>query len=415
MRLQHIRLKNYRAFVREHTIALRPLTLLFGYNSAGKSAVLRSLPLIAESIRSTTGPLALDGHAARGCTFRDIRTRWAPGDRVQFGLDWSDDHASVDVEIANQVLARRQVIETFATRDVTSSGRFEIDMPDESAMDITRYTAGETHGRIVFEGWLPGGTEGFDEPMRDLLARAGARLRTLTESVHWLGALRVQPARYQALVGSRTRMEDDGTGAIDLLARDSFSPHPAVLNATSAWFERATEHVLSVQSQSGPGGSELFHVELRPLDAPAGVHLADTGEGMTQVLPVVVLGAMAIARRLGEDPILAIEQPELHLHPRAHEHVARHLVTAARSACVVVETHSENLLLAVQVAIAQGDIPAEDVIVHWVRGTREGPSFVEAIYFDDKARPSMWPPGVFAEDRELQRRVLELRRPLVRP
>jgi hypothetical protein len=69
----------------------------------------------------------------------------------------------------------------------------------------------------------------------------------------------------------------------------------------------------------------------------------------------------------------------------------------------------------VQVAIAQGDIPAEDVIVHWVRGTREGPSFVETIHFDDKARPSMWPPGVFAEDRELQRRVLELRRPLVRP
>ena len=136
---------------------------------------------------------------------------------------------------------------------------------------------------------------------------------------------------------------------------------------------------------------------------------------MTQVLPVITLGALAMKGRLGETPILAIEQPELHLHPRAHAHVATHLMAVARHATVVVETHSENFLLAVQLAIASGDIPAEDVILHWVQATDEGPSFVETITFDEKARPSAWPPGVFAEDRDLSRQIIEKRHGLASP
>lgn len=130
---------------------------------------------------------------------------------------------------------------------------------------------------------------------------------------------------------------------------------------------------------------------------------------MTQVLPVITLGALASLGKLGAAPILALEQPELHLHPRAHEHVARFLVEVASNATVVVETHSENLLLAVQVAIASGQVAAEDVVVHWVRATEEGPSYVETIRFDRAARPSLWPQDVFAEDKALERRILELR------
>ena len=40
MYIQSFTLKNYRSFVDRTTIELRPLTLLFGYNNSGKSALL---------------------------------------------------------------------------------------------------------------------------------------------------------------------------------------------------------------------------------------------------------------------------------------------------------------------------------------------------------------------------------------
>ena len=73
VRLQSFGLENYRAFDEAVAIELRPLTLFFGHNSAGKSALLRALPLIAASVdNSQSGPLALDSRPARGATFSEI-------------------------------------------------------------------------------------------------------------------------------------------------------------------------------------------------------------------------------------------------------------------------------------------------------------------------------------------------------
>lgn len=416
MIVRSVRLRSYRAFVREITVRLRPLTLLFGYNSAGKSAILRSLPLIAESIRSASGPLALDGRAARESTFRELRTRWAPGDQIGFGLDWAGRDASLDVEIVHLAATQREVIETWCVRDATHGElRFEIDLADERAADITTYTHGEDRGRIRFDGWCAAEISGFSLPNAGhRVDEDNASLRRLSEAVHWLGALRSQPGRLLPLVGSVSRIAPNGNGTVEVLARESLAPGSEVLETVSRWFREATRHALDVRQQAGGGGA-LFHVELRPVLAPHGIHLNDTGEGMTQVLPVITLGSLAMSGKLGEEPILAVEQPELHLHPRAHAHVADHLIAAARRATVLVETHSENFLLAVQLAILGGRISAEDVVIHWVRGTDDGPSFVETITFDEKARPSAWPPGVFAEDRDLARLLVERRHGLSSP
>lgn len=409
MLLRGVRLKNYRAFVREVNLVLRPLTLLFGYNSAGKSALLRALPLIAESILD--GPLALGGRAVRGSkTFREVRTRWSHGESMSLGLDWSAPGESLDVELLHLASRERQIIDTFELRRAGEPNplRFTIDIPDERAVDLSTYTLDGAPGKIHFEGWRPKRVEGFDgNGVSTRMREEESRLEALAGSVHWLGAVRAQPERHVQLVGSNG-IRDDGGGTIEALARASLEPGSDVVPAISRWFEGATEHALTVRP-GALGGAPVYHIELRPLRAPLGIHLSDTGEGMTQVLPVITLGALAIKGRLGEHPILAIEQPELHLHPRAHIDVANHLVDVAKHATTVVETHSENFLLAAQLAVATGRIRSEDVIVHWVKSTAEGPSFVETITFDDKARPSAWPPGVFSEDHDLARRLIALR------
>jgi len=61
-----------------------------------------------------------------------------------------------------------------------------------------------------------------------------------------------------------------------------------------------------------------------------------------------------------------IEQPELHLHPRAQVAMAGILAEAAnRGVRVVVETHSALILRGLQTLIATGDLPHDSVAPHW--------------------------------------------------
>ena len=80
------------------------------------------------------------------------------------------------------------------------------------------------------------------------------------------------------------------------------------------------------------------------------VSIADVGFGVSQILPVLVALIVAEPGRL-----VYLEQPELHLHPRAQVALAQVLADAAkRGVRVVAETHSSLLLLAVQTLVAEG-------------------------------------------------------------
>lgn len=104
------------------------------------------------------------------------------------------------------------------------------------------------------------------------------------------------------------------------------------------------------------------------------IDLDDTGEGMVQVLPVLV--AAAIAAREGAGTILAVEEPESHLHPDAQSVLARFFCAIAagnNAPTLVLETHSRVFLLAVQLGIAAGRLSPEHVGLAWDRSGCVGP------------------------------------------
>jgi hypothetical protein len=102
-----------------------------------------------------------------------------------------------------------------------------------------------------------------------------------------------------------------------------------------------------------------------PQPAQAGksdmVSIADVGVGVSQTLPVLV--ALHVAR---PGQLVYIEQPEIHLHPRAQTAMAQILANAARRGVrVVVETHSSLLILGVQTLVAERTLAPELVKLHW--------------------------------------------------
>ena len=117
------------------------------------------------------------------------------------------------------------------------------------------------------------------------------------------------------------------------------------------------------------------------------VSIADVGFGLSQTLPVVV--ALLVAE---PEQLVYLEQPEIHLHPRAQANLAQLLVDAAnRGVRVVVETHSELLIRRVQSLIAEDKIDAEKVKLHWFSQDDNGFTKVTTAELDETGAFGDWP------------------------
>jgi hypothetical protein len=118
------------------------------------------------------------------------------------------------------------------------------------------------------------------------------------------------------------------------------------------------------------------------------VSIADVGFGISQILPVIVALLTAEPGQL-----VYIEQPEIHLHPRAQMAMAQILAEAAnRGVRVVAETHSSLLLLGVQSLVAEGKLSPDKVKLHWFkRRPEDGITEVSSADLDKAGAFGDWP------------------------
>jgi hypothetical protein len=134
------------------------------------------------------------------------------------------------------------------------------------------------------------------------------------------------------------------------------------------------------------------------------VSIADVGFGVSQVLPVLVA---LLAAEPGQ--LVYIEQPELHLHPRAQVALAQILADAAnRGVRVVAETHSSLLLLSLQTLIANGSLKPEDTILHWFqRDEDSGNTHITPVIPDLDGAYGDWPEDFTDVELETQKHYLD--------
>jgi predicted ATPase len=146
-----------------------------------------------------------------------------------------------------------------------------------------------------------------------------------------------------------------------------------------------------------------YEVKVKTPGFPCSVDLPDVGFGISQVLPVIVQCFYA-----PPGSILFIEQPELHLHPRAQAHLADlfiDVLTAReggqeRNIQLIIETHSEHLLNRLQRRIAEDSlehpIASNDVAAYFAHATANE-SKLEPLKIDMYGNISNWPDNFFGD------------------
>lgn len=404
---------------------LAPLTLVIGYNSAGKSVLVRSPVLVADSLGDEARLLSLDSRGLDlGHGFTDIVHGGSQRGTVAFGLDveTSGCQLSLDIEICGiQARARRPapIVGRWRLSCLDQQDRLE-GLPIEIELDLSGgppYTHHATVGGRPapdISQWdrLFPRTDWLMDVLLDLPSGGRATLaavlalRDVGASVHHIAPFRATPRRQYDLSDlGPPSLGEDGCGAVEILAWDKVHDGN-LIDRVSAWFKQHFSFGLDVSVEAGDsvgGLASLYAVS----SSGARVNLADLGSGIAQVLPLVVrrfqLEGPSWSRAL--PTLQIIEQPELHLHPAANAVVGDLLIDMASKGTmqILAETHSENLVLRVRRRVAEGLIDPTQVALYWIDNEDATSATVRRMEIESDGWVEGWPDGVFSEDSEESR------------
>jgi len=225
-----------------------------------------------------------------------------------------------------------------------------------------------------------------------IIEAADFALAQLMSHVAYLKPLRVSPERaYRIQNLSVDEVDPDGKN-LPMFLR-SLSP------AELASFATFTQKTLGFETTVRTTG---IHAEILVKEGQKRgfVNLVDVGFGYSEVLPLAaVLWSTCLRPAMqgrAPTPLVAIEQPELHLHPAAQAKLARALAeaVAGSESRIIVETHSESLINALGKLIYDGVLKAEDVqIALFDKDDETGETEVHLAGYRENGALHDWPYG----------------------
>jgi predicted ATPase len=118
--------------------------------------------------------------------------------------------------------------------------------------------------------------------------------------------------------------------------------------------------------------------------------LVDVGYGVSQVLPILV----DTLQGTGTNRTFLLQQPEVHLHPRAQAELGSFFAREANAQRrFVIETHSDYLVDRVRMEVRRGEnLRPKDVSLLYFKRTEHG-SVVHNINLDTQGEITDPPPG----------------------
>ncbi len=376
--IKTIQFSNYKIFKNKQTLSLKPVTVIFGKNNSGKSAVLK-LPSIMQSALNSQSTDFLDTEW-RKKHIKDMRSLVYGRFHRAVSLIFEDEkNNSLDVSffIEDECCSK---IEHWIVKNGNSKMGLESGKDDELHDSETQNPVPEIH----FNGVMPNVDKYklFAEPI----------LKSLRSNIDYIGSFRWLPEMF---ITDEFKHSNDNDGHINyqFLYDDSKTANQELLKKVSDWYENNFNGwKIKVNRDRNP----VYSIEIEQA-GNLNVNIADAGVGIAQSLPIVTR-----ANRVCEEPtIIVLEEPETHLHPAAHGNLAELIALSTKSDCnksYLVETHSINFILRLRRLIAEGKLSVNDVALYSVEfDENECCSKLVSVEINEDGSVNYWPEGVFEE------------------
>lgn len=468
--MDSIRIKNLRCLADTGDIPIKPLTILVGANSTGKSTFLRVFPLLRQSVETKTSSPILwyaghHGYVDFGTIKGAIR---ASEESVGFGYKFKPTDAL------------SAILKTHLDGISVEMGRGDLNIEvelipnkdNESQTKISKLTIdfNESNAILVFDNF--GKVISFNINKRSFINQLGLLEIEPTHFFRFIPTIFDKTDNFHHnyitnLVKLLAHLSDKETSPMSLemlnmahltdeeakLIRDvgfgclipallSFAneeiskfaktvqyiaPSRAVANRFYRTRDISVEeidhhgenlpmylHSLSSKQQLNEWLKKYFNIQVSIRNE--GTHLeimvteqgntspnniADIGFGYSEILPVIITLWSSIHESDKCSSIIAIEQPELHLHPQLQAQLADVLVQITQSCRIplMIETHGEAIIDRIGQLIEEGKADRDDIQVLLFEPDEDnGGIKVRVSQYDEEGCLVNWPYGFFTPD-----------------
>ena len=404
-----ISVKGFKSLYDECTLEIKPLTILAGANSSGKSSIMQPILLMKQTLEShyDPGALLINGNHVKFTSSEQLLSNISGKQEV--------DELEIKIEIDKRVdlknILGKKLTGGFEIRKVYYNNNYRkeqviysYDISKEQFLEINKNSGLEYISNyfgdqdrmqlnflskrcfislkieILTPEIFPDNVWSNNHNITDFFAK--------TRQIIHLPGLRGTPERSYPI----TAIGDTFQGTFDnyvasVIHEWQYNKDPRI-NQVGEYLTN-----LGLTSQVAANRTNDVQVEIQVgkltnnIDKNNLINIADVGLGVSQVLPVIV--ALLVAK---PGQLVYIEQPEIHLHPRAQANLAPILVDAAnRGVKVVVETHSDLLLTRIQTLVAEGLISQDKVNLNWFQLREDGITQMYSTQLDETGSYGDWP------------------------
>ena len=400
--LTELKLANFRLFNDEVTVRFRPITVLIGRNSSGKSSIVKFLLMLKQSL----GPgkpqfLSPEGEGVNLGIFSELKNCLSRKRNLTFELVvknplqtptyaiWEHYRLSEQAK-RSMLLFKADASVSYSKKtnvghanyslvdEVTSRSIMKIDtkiLDDSAFLDFPSMSVLESELNQAFANpENPLGKSADDSTIESLMKYFSENsyqtfnryiterelldvLRYQIDSLRHLSPVRNESQRV-ILVASPPidHVGQRGQHALVHLQQMMIDHRPlynfilphlrSVAGIDDIDFVESSGYVSRVLAKNRTTGAEVL--------------IADYGFGVSQCLPIFVQGAI-----MPPHTTLMVEQPEAQLHPTAQVELGSFFADLwqQRQVASIIETHSRNILLRLRRLIANGELAPEDVSV----------------------------------------------------
>ncbi|MDE0069756.1 MAG: AAA family ATPase [Caldilineaceae bacterium] len=392
MNITQFTIEEVRCFAERQTFEIRPLTFLVGENSTGKTTALACFHVLADFLSGKGIDFNSDPYSMG--VFRDIvRRSMKPEKSFSLGIGFGDRGGDVEltVEFIEKTGGLEPSVESIDIR--FADGRIVLRSVDDLKWRFDPKTIDEEGNQYhldVDTNRLSG-----DDPFFPLIDFINKRMdeksqyqrpfsRFLREKMEkGYGFLSpgydpIVPVFSTSPVRSRPKRTYDPTREFQ---DPEGSDVPMRLMRIAATKPKEWEDLKHQLVNYGKSSGLFQSIEVKNLGGSLGApfqlkvkirgpnsNIVDVGYGVSQILPILVYAmdaSLPRPRYLNRESkaFFLLQQPEVHLHPKAQAELSSFLAQLARLGrqSFIIETHSDYLVDRARIEIRRGNVRSDDV------------------------------------------------------
>ncbi len=386
MSITQFTMEEVRCFGARQTFKIRPLTFLVGENSTGKTTALACFQVLANYLCDRG--MDFNSHPYSMGTFRDI-VRNSKKREKNFKLGFTYEYNNENIETTVELVEKKAGIEPIVSSVIMKLTDGEIVIRSKDTMNrevrLDFFDEEQDRYRIVcgtdILNELPlfflfppfGGKSEGEIAFSKYFEKKGEKSKK-SSYLPW-DPLRTLPVFSTSPVRSRPKRTYDPTREFN---DPEGSDVPMYLMRIEATQKENWEGLKQQLVEFGKSSGLFQNIKIKKLGRSLGApfqlqfkvrgptsNIIDVGYGVSQILPILVqILNPNISRgtpRLSSFSLL--QQPEVHLHPRAQAEFSSLLARLANkgNSSFIIETHSDYMIDRARIEIRKGNIRPEDV------------------------------------------------------